>query len=154
MYEFLFRFKMNYLNFQINILIIITFLGLTSLLYNFKNRDYWKRMYYMRYIFIFPLLDVFSTFLFVKKYGVVSEINAIGRYFLSNYYYSYLILIIFAWLTSFILISFFYLNIYYIAKLSKGNIIKELNVGFKVGRILLIILYIIVLVINLIWKEY
>ena len=140
---------MNYLNFQINILIIVIFLGLTSLLYNFKNRDYWKRMYYMRYMFIFPLLDVFSTFLFVRKDGVESEINAIGRYFLSNYYYSYLILIIFVWLTFFLIISLFYLSVYYIYKLLKKDINEQLNISFKIARRTLIIIYIIVLIINL-----
>ncbi len=63
-------------------------------------------------LLLLPLLDVVSTFLFVRKFGIEAELNPIARFLMSNFsYFGYFVMYVLA-------ASIFILLIFVVNKIS------------------------------------
>lgn len=92
--------------------VLITIAGIYAL-YNFRNDKLFIKLFSQySFIFIFPLFDVLSTVVFISRYGIESESNPVGRYFMYTFEgYSFVLLFILAVIN----LTFLYGIIYVIA---------------------------------------
>ena len=85
-------------------------------------------------LFIFPILDVFSTILFTNKYGIEAESNFIGKYLMYNLgSFSFVVMGVLSILSLF---SIFNLNYFVFSKVCHKYFNKE-NLDLESLRIIL-----------------
>ena len=145
-----------HLSIQLILLILMWTFGMCGFMKYKKRKKFRKYLKSFYPILILPFLDVFSTFLFVSRWGANSEGNPIGRiaiHFLGNY--SYPLLYLFAITNLFILICFNYRIAEILYKLNKDKL-KKKKIRKKdyirrivfVQVIVLVIVYTIILINN------
>jgi len=114
--------------------------------------------------FLFPLIDVFLTYVVVSNYGIAGEINPFGRFFMYNFgNLGFIFMYIFASLSLSILIIFVYHSLPFLYSLDKKwykfrkkenklpTFEKVVASNIKTWKVVLIAIYIVVIVNNFFW---
>ena len=107
------------------------------------------------YLFIFPVLDIISTFMFIRKLKMLeAEANPLARFFLANFgNLGYFLLLILDWFGFLLAFSFLYFAGCIAYKKYKKKIKEKkeeyLNIVFKIVSVTISVAYCFVLINNL-----